>query len=115
MPTTKLSKPRKKKKRGFLDGYETYNPETEGYGNPDQWREAFRVRMGHEEAVQVLGDDDPYSILGITRTNDAEAIKKAYRKMALKWHPDRHPDSEKEAAAEEFKRVQAAYVKLGGK
>ena len=105
----------RKPKRGFLGGYRTYNPNEEGFGNADQWRESFRVRMGHEEAVQVLGDDDPYSILGITNVATTNEIKKAYRRMALKWHPDRYPDDEKEAAADEFKKVQAAYVELGGK
>jgi DnaJ homolog subfamily B member 4 len=53
---------------------------------------------------------DYYAILGVPRsaeTGDAE-IKKAYRKMALKWHPDRNPN-QKDLAEAKFKDVAEAY------
>ncbi len=54
---------------------------------------------------------DLYEILGVSRTASADEIKKAYRKLARKYHPDRNPD---DAAAEErFKEVSAAYDVLG--
>ncbi len=53
---------------------------------------------------------DYYEILEITRTSDKETIKKAYRKMALKYHPDRNPDDKD--AEEQFKRVNEAYEVL---
>lgn len=53
---------------------------------------------------------DYYEILEITRTSDKESIKKAYRKMALKYHPDRNPDNKE--AEEQFKRVNEAYEVL---
>lgn len=58
----------------------------------------------------VLESFDYYEILEIQRTNDKEIIKKAYRKMALKYHPDRNPDDKQ--AEEMFKRVNEAYEVL---
>lgn len=53
---------------------------------------------------------DYYEVLEITRISDKETIKKAYRKMALKYHPDRNPDDK--AAEEQFKRINEAYEVL---
>lgn len=47
-----------------------------------------------------------YAILGLDRTCDQDAIKPAYRRMALHTHPDRNKEPD---AAEQFRRVQAAY------
>ena len=51
---------------------------------------------------------DYYKILELPRNADADAIKKAYRKQALKWHPDKNQDN-KVAAEERFKDVAEAY------
>jgi molecular chaperone DnaJ len=54
---------------------------------------------------------DPYSVLGVDRKASAEEIKKAYRKLARQYHPDRNPD---DASSEErFKEIQSAYDILG--
>lgn len=50
---------------------------------------------------------DYYEILGINKNADASAIKKAYRKLAKKYHPDSNPDNAE--AAEKFKDVTEAY------
>ena len=50
---------------------------------------------------------DYYEILGVAKGADAGEIKKAYRKMAMKYHPDQNPDN-KEAEAK-FKEINAAY------
>ncbi len=54
---------------------------------------------------------DYYDILGVSKGASAEEIKKAYRKQALEWHPDRHKD-EKEAAEKRFKEINEAYQVL---
>lgn len=51
---------------------------------------------------------DYYKILGVDRKADDDAIKKAYRKLAIKWHPDKNPDNQEEAA-EKFKEVAEAF------
>ena len=54
---------------------------------------------------------DYYEILGVTRTAAQEEIKSAYRKAALKWHPDRNPDK-KEIAEGKFREATEAYSVL---
>lgn len=53
---------------------------------------------------------DYYEVLGVDRSADAEALKKAYRKLALQHHPDRNPDDP--AAEEKFKEASEAYAVL---
>lgn len=54
--------------------------------------------------------EDFYSTLGIDRQASAEEVKKAYRKMAVKYHPDKNPGNKE--AEEKFKQVSAAYQVL---
>ncbi len=54
---------------------------------------------------------DYYEVLGVSRTADAEEIKRAYRKLAMKYHPDR-ADGDKSAAEAKFKECAEAYEVL---
>lgn len=51
---------------------------------------------------------DYYEILDVPKTATDQDIKKAYRKLALKWHPDKNPNN-KEEAEENFKQISEAY------
>ena len=55
---------------------------------------------------------DFYEVLGVDRNADADALKKAYRKLAIQYHPDRQQgksDAEKKDAEEKFKEAAEAY------
>ena len=56
---------------------------------------------------------DPYSVLGVTRGATDREIKKAYRTLSRKYHPDSYSDeSQKNWAEEKFREVQEAYNQI---
>lgn len=58
-----------------------------------------------------MAERDYYEILGVPRSASADEVKKAYRKLAKQYHPDRNPGDK--AAEARFKEVQSAYDILG--
>ena len=54
--------------------------------------------------------EDYYQVLGVDKKASADELKKAYRKLALKWHPDKNPNNK--AAEEKFKKISEAYAVL---
>lgn len=57
--------------------------------------------------------NDPYRTLGVPRNASDDEIKKAYRKLSRKYHPDSNVNNpNKEAAEEKFKEIQAAYEQI---
>jgi len=58
-----------------------------------------------------MAKKDYYEVMGVTKEATQDDIKKAYRKLAKKWHPDLHPDN-REEAEKKFKEVSEAYEVL---
>mmetsp|Transcript_11110 Transcript_11110/g.27981 ORF Transcript_11110/g.27981 Transcript_11110/m.27981 type:complete len:244 (+) Transcript_11110:179-910(+) len=61
-----------------------------------------------------VDSDDYYEVLGVGRKATDAEIKKAYRRLAIRWHPDKNVDNAKEAE-EKFKKVSEAYEVLSDK
>ncbi|KAF2021058.1 DnaJ-domain-containing protein [Aaosphaeria arxii CBS 175.79] len=72
--------------------------------------------LDDEEVEDGLGDAppsvDPYEVLQLEKEATADDVKKAYRKLALKHHPDKAPESEKTAANKKFQEIAFAYAVL---
>ncbi|PAA82176.1 hypothetical protein BOX15_Mlig025693g2 [Macrostomum lignano] len=63
----------------------------------------------------VLAEEDYYKLLGVEKTATQQEIKKAFRKLALKYHPDKiktKSEKERKAAEEKFVKIAAAYEVL---
>src|SRR5271170_3160054 len=61
--------------------------------------------------MSVATKRDYYEVLGVTRTADGEEIKRAYRRLAMKYHPDRNHSNKAEAETQ-FKECAEAYEVL---
>ncbi|MES2965238.1 MAG: molecular chaperone DnaJ [Bdellovibrionota bacterium] len=69
--------------------------------------------MNHTNTYQVMSRSqrDYYEILGVQKDTDHDSIKKAYRKLAMQFHPDKNPGDKE--AEEKFKEAASAYEILG--
>ncbi|GAB4839920.1 hypothetical protein Ancab_020630 [Ancistrocladus abbreviatus] len=52
---------------------------------------------------------DYYNILKVSRTAGEEELRRAYKKLAMRWHPDKHPSNSKQVAESKFKQICEAY------
>lgn len=81
-----------------------------GILHPCLGEESFNVGDGERRGS---GDADLYTILGVEKASSDSDIKKAYKKLALRWHPDKNPNCE--SCQEKFRAVSRAYETLGDK
>lgn len=70
------------------------------------------VLMRAEKSLKMSKRKDWYKILGVSKTASVAEIKRAYKKLALQWHPDKNVDNREEAEAK-FREIAAAYEVLG--
>lgn len=63
----------------------------------------------------MAGSKDYYEMLGVSKTATDEELKKAYRQLAKKYHPDSHEGQDKKGAEEKFKEISEAYSVLSDK
>ena len=77
---------------------------------PSEFKADDKIRQAKQKAKEAA-KKDYYKILGVEKTASDDEIKKAYRKLALKWHPDRNQGSEeeKQKADKMFKDINEAY------
>lgn len=68
--------------------------------------------MKAEKALKMSKRKDWYKILGVSKTSSISEIKRAYKKLALQWHPDKNVDN-REEAENKFREIAAAYEVLG--
>ncbi|KAH0632572.1 dnaJ protein P58IPK homolog [Solanum tuberosum] len=77
-----------------------------------QDRNIREVLMRAERSLKLSQRKDWYKILGVSKTSSVSEIKKAYKKLALQWHPDKNVDN-REEAEDKFREIAAAYEVLG--
>lgn len=98
--------------------FKYFSQRSTGYQNYYyQSRQSFEHNQGSSEKQTHAqnSSDDPYTILNVPRGASPEEIKKAYRELANKYHPDKvvHLGDEfRELAEKRFKEIEEAYRKL---
>jgi len=71
----------------------------------------YLMTMLPSMSTKAFATFEPYSILGVEVDSDEATLRKAYRKLSLKWHPDKNPDN-KEEAETQFLLISKAYTAL---
>jgi DnaJ family protein C protein 3 len=96
----------------FQDAVNTYRRAvTMAQETNQNHQEASERLQKAETALKQSKEKNYYKILGVARTAEASQIKKAYRELALKWHPDKNADN-KEEAERMFMDIGEAYEVL---
>jgi tetratricopeptide (TPR) repeat protein len=84
-------------------------PDANGTGK-DNNRSNSQGRSRHDSLVSPRSNTDHYSVLNLTPNASMDDIKKSFRKLALKYHPDKNTD---DGASDNFRRVKLAHEVLG--
>jgi DnaJ-class molecular chaperone len=103
-----------KKSKAFDPDYAPYGTHDGPRGTPEHWRGAFADAWEQTTAQEILGDDDPWSVLGLSPGSSKMEVKRAFRLLIKDAHPDKFPESEKAEAEARARRIIAAYSVLGG-
>lgn len=93
--------------KGYVNPYGTYTGER---GNTNQWRQSFGARFSNQEIHEIIGEDDPWGILGLKPSASQSEIKSAFYKKAKETHPDHNPQLKGDTGP--FRKVKAAFDKL---
>ncbi|TMW65342.1 hypothetical protein Poli38472_007984 [Pythium oligandrum] len=108
------TKPRKRQRRGKPVQEEEENKEKDGNATSPASQNEKPVVSGVSDtecrAMEHLDSDDYFEVLGLARTATEADVKKAYRKLAIQWHPDKNRSDPK--AEEYFKKIAEAYEVL---
>lgn len=94
--------------KGQFKKYDT----SQGHGDRRKWQNTFINRFTKQEAEKILQQESPWTILEVAKTASKEEIKKAYRRLMMKWHPDKNPNYIEEATRM-AKKINAAYSLIG--
>lgn len=81
-------------------------------GDAEEWSSDNEEEFEELEASDEPPKIEPYTVLGLEKTASADEIKQAYRKAALKHHPDKSPEHLKSEAHIKFQEVAFAYAVL---
>jgi DnaJ family protein C protein 3 len=75
----------------------------------DQGNQQAREGLGRAQRLLKMSKrKDYYKILGVARTATDRDIKKSFRKLALQWHPDKHPVDKKDEVEKMFRDISEA-------
>jgi DnaJ family protein C protein 3 len=92
----------------FDEALRVFQKAAEDAPEGEQKQKAHQKIKEAQVALKQSKEKNYYKVLGLSRTADSKEIKKAYRELALKWHPDKNADN-KEEAGKMFQDIAEAY------
>lgn len=99
----------------FEEMFRAARQASEAQGNRNRNRnfwESGGFGPGVHTRASYMGNGAHYKSLGLDNGADKKSVKAAYRKLAMKYHPDRYDGDDKERAANKFREITEAYEAL---